>query len=76
MVIRDQASDMFANIDKVNKVYLTRFQIVPPGNTLAMWINEYRKWTTLELVQHLQNVAMTATARGGNSTEVMLMTWH
>ena len=76
MVIRDQAGDVFADIDKINKVYPTRFWAVPPGNALAMWTNEHNEWTTPELVQHLQNVTMTATARGGNSIEATLMTWH
>ena len=76
MVLRDRAGDVFADIDMVNNVFPTKLRIVSPGNALVAWTSEYRERTIPELVQHLQKVAMAATARGGESTEATLMTWH
>ena len=59
-----------------HNVFLTKLWIVSLRNALVAWTSEYRERTILELVQHLQKVAMATTARGGESIEGTLMTWH
>ena len=76
MVLRDRARNVFADINMVNNVFLTKLRIVSPRNALVAWTSEYRERTILELVQHLQKVAMATTTRGGESIEGTLMTWH
>ena len=76
MVLRDRARNVFADIDMVNNVFLMKLRIVSLRNALVVWTSKYRERTIPELVQHLQKVAMAATARGGESIEGTLMTWH
>jgi len=76
MVLRNRVGDVFADVEKVNNVYPLELRVTPPGNALAAWTDDHRESTYTELVQRLQKVVMTATARGGNGTEATLMTWH
>ena len=47
--------------------------IYPMELRVAVWTDEHRESTDPELVQRLQNVVMTATAKGGNRTETTLI---
>ena len=55
-------------------IYLMELRVIPPGTALAVWTDKHREPTYPELVQCLQNLVMTATAKGGNRTETTLMT--
>ena len=75
--LKDWSGDVFANVPKVKNIYLVELEMIPCGTSLVTW----REDTTLDLTEdalmdYLQHVVMSATARGGNGREVSLLTWH
>ena len=65
MELRYQDGDLFANISKVNNVYLAKFSVIPPRAALAAWTMEGGEVETThdEFVGCLATVAMVATAK-------------
>jgi hypothetical protein len=69
---------LFAEVIQVNDVFPAKFEIIPPDAVVAAWTTngDMDKTTHDELVGHLENVAMVATARGPDGAKASLLTWH
>ena len=74
--LRDREGDVFAVVSRVNNVYPMDLKAKTPGLAVWMDIGARADPTHQELVERLEKVIMTATAKGGKATEATLMTWH
>jgi len=78
MELQDRNHGLFADIMKMNKVYLVGLWLVASGAGLAGWMTDSGegKSTYQELLGRLGKAAMTATVRGGSGLKASLLTWH
>ena len=77
MELRDWHRDVFAYVPKANNIYPVGLVTIPPGSGLVAWReDDTPDLTEAALVNHLEHVGMSATARGGNRREATLLTWH
>lgn len=63
-------------ISRVNNVYPMKLDVKTPGLAVCMEISGGAEPTHQELVECLERVVGTATAKGGKGAEAKLMTWH
>ena len=77
MELKDWHGDVFAHVPKVNNVYLVELTTILPSSSLVACRGDAAPDPTEDaLVERLQHMVMSATARGGNGVNASLLTWH
>ena len=77
MELKDRHGDVFAHVPKVNNIYPVELTTILPSSSLVACRGDAAPDPTEDaLVERLQHVVMSATARGGNGANASLLTWH
>ena len=76
MELLDRSGDRFAFVGRVNNVYPVKLAIVLQDSGFTVWMEEGAGPTHQEVIKRLDNIALVATAKGGQGSPVSLMTWH
>ena len=76
MELRNQDGNLFANVEKVDNVYLVGLNVISPRTALAAckMVGDDAEPTQDELVERLDKVAMVATTKRADGIRATLLT--